>query len=62
MTKKQILKHTVSYEEGLIKSLKDPKEARAYLEVLQVLAYSFNPMHVTRFLLIPITSCVTRMI
>ena len=33
MTKKQVLKHTVSYEEGLIKSLKDPEEARAYLEV-----------------------------
>ena len=33
MTEKQILKHTVSYEEGLIKALKDPEEARAYLEV-----------------------------
>ncbi len=33
MTKEQVLKHTVSYEEGLIKSLKDPEEARAYLEV-----------------------------
>ena len=33
MTKKQVLKHTVSYKEGLIKSLKDPEEARAYLEV-----------------------------
>ena len=33
MTKKQVLKHTVSYEEGLIKALKDPEEARAYLEV-----------------------------
>ena len=33
MTKKQVLKHTVSYEDGLIKSLKDPEEARAYLEV-----------------------------
>ena len=32
MTKKQVLKHTVSYEEGLIKALKDPEEARAYLE------------------------------
>ena len=33
MTKKQVLKHTASYEEGLIKALKDPEEARAYLEV-----------------------------
>lgn len=33
MTKKQVLKHTVSYEDGLIKALKDPEEARAYLEV-----------------------------
>ncbi len=33
MTKKQVLKHTVSYEEGLLKALKDPEEARAYLEV-----------------------------
>lgn len=33
MTKKQVLKHTVSYEEGLIEALKDPEEARAYLEV-----------------------------
>ena len=33
MTKKQVLKHTASYKEGLIKALKDPEEARAYLEV-----------------------------
>ena len=33
MTEKQVLKHTVSYEEELIKALKDPEEARAYLEV-----------------------------
>ena len=33
MTKKQVLEHTVSYKEGLIKVLKDPEEARAYLEV-----------------------------
>ena len=33
MTEKQVLKHTVSYEEGLIKALKDPEEARSYLEV-----------------------------
>ena len=33
MTKKQVLKHTASYKEGLIKALKDLEEARAYLEV-----------------------------
>ena len=33
MNEKQVLKHTVSYDEGLLKALKDPKEARAYLEV-----------------------------
>ena len=33
MTEKRVLKHTVSYEEGLIEALKDPEEARAYLEV-----------------------------
>ena len=27
------MKHTVSYDEGLLKALKDPEEARAYLEV-----------------------------
>ena len=33
MNEKQVLKHTVRYDEGLLKALKDPKEARAYLEV-----------------------------
>ena len=33
MNEKQVLKHTVSYDEGLLKALKDPEEARAYLEV-----------------------------
>ena len=33
MNKKQVLKHTVSYEDGLLESLQDPEEARAYLEV-----------------------------
>ena len=33
MNEKQALKHTVRYDEGLLKALKDPKEARAYLEV-----------------------------
>ena len=33
MNEKQVLKHTVRYDEGLLEALKDPKEARAYLEV-----------------------------
>ena len=33
MDEKQVLKHTVRYDEGLLKALKDPKEARTYLEV-----------------------------
>ncbi len=33
MNEKQVLKHTVRYDEGLLKALKDPKEARVYLEV-----------------------------
>ena len=33
MTEKRILKHTVSYDEGLVQALKDPEEARAYLEI-----------------------------
>ena len=33
MNEKQALKHTVRYDEGPLKALKDPKEARAYLEV-----------------------------
>lgn len=32
MNKKEILKHTTSYEEELIEDLKDVNEARAYLE------------------------------
>ena len=28
MNEKQVLKHTVSYDEGLLKALKDPEEAR----------------------------------
>lgn len=32
MNKEAILKHTTSYEEGLIDDLKDPEEAKAYLE------------------------------
>ena len=30
---KELLKHTVSYDEGLLKALNDPEEAQAYLEV-----------------------------
>ncbi len=33
MNEKQVLQRTVSYNEGLLKALKDPEEARAYLEV-----------------------------
>ena len=33
MNEKHVLKRTVSYDEGLLKALKDPEEARAYLEV-----------------------------
>ena len=33
MNEKQVLKHTVRYDEGLLRALTDPKEARAYLEV-----------------------------
>ena len=33
MNEKQVLQRTVSYDEGLLKALKDPEEARAYLEV-----------------------------
>ena len=33
MNEKKILQHTVSYDEGLLEALKDPVEARAYLEV-----------------------------
>ena len=33
MNEKQVLTHTVRYDEGLLKALKDPKEARVYLEV-----------------------------
>ena len=33
MNEKQVLQCTVSYDEGLLKALKDPEEARAYLEV-----------------------------
>jgi probable addiction module antidote protein len=33
MNKKQVLKHTVRYEDGLVEALQDPEEARAYLEV-----------------------------
>ncbi len=32
MNEKQVLKHTVRYDEGLLKALKDPREARTYLE------------------------------
>jgi len=32
MNKETLLKHTTSYEDGLIEDLKDPKEAQAYLE------------------------------
>ena len=32
MNKETILKHTTSYEDGLIEDLKDPSEAQAYLE------------------------------
>ena len=30
MNEKQVLQRTVSYDEGLLKALKDPEEARAY--------------------------------
>ena len=33
MNEKHVLKRTVSYDEGLLEALKDPEEARAYLEV-----------------------------
>ena len=33
MNKKKVLNNTVSYEDGLLESLQDPEEARAYLEV-----------------------------
>ena len=33
MNEKRVLQRTVSYDEGLLKALKDPEEARAYLEV-----------------------------
>ena len=33
MNEKQVLKHTGGYDEGLLKALKDSKEARTYLEV-----------------------------
>ena len=33
MNEKHVLKHTVRYDEGLLKALKDPREARTYLEV-----------------------------
>ena len=32
MNKKNILKHTADYEEGLLEDLKNPEEAQAYLE------------------------------
>ena len=34
MNEKQVLKHTVRYDEARLKALKDPKEARTYLEVV----------------------------